>query len=117
MTYVFPKLGAFPLPKAYPSNSNMSFIKVVYLNKNFTKLPKTFRMIIQKGYSTEKMPAIIGGGAAARLSPQNAAWLFVIFMIKQTGIIRIRMRLFAAHMCAPYFAGPHFVLKKGIRGL
>jgi hypothetical protein len=60
LTYVFPKLGAFPLPKAYPSNSNMSFIKVVYLNKNFTKLPKTFRMIIQKGYSTEKIPAIIG---------------------------------------------------------
>ena len=60
LTYIFPKLGAFPLLKPYLSNSNMSFIKAVYLNKNFMKLPKAFLMIIQKGYSTEKKLAIIG---------------------------------------------------------
>lgn len=105
-TYVFFKPDAFPISKFYLSNSNMSFIKVVYLNKNFTKLPKFFSYNYTKGVQHRKETGHNKGGAAARLSPQNAAWLFEIFMIKQTRIIRIRMRLFAAHMCAPILQGP-----------
>ena len=88
-----------------------------YLNKNFMIRHKTFRIIIKKGQYKGLKLARIGTVSLAGTWSQNAAWLFVIFMIKQSGIMRIRMRLLAAHMCAPYFAGPHFVLKKGIRGL
>ena len=83
MTCVFPKLGAFPLMECYRINSNMSFKKVSYLNKNFMIRPKTFRIIIQKGQYKGFKLARIGTVSLAGTWSQNAAWPLVINMIKR----------------------------------
>ena len=83
MTCVFPKLGAFPLMRRYRINTNMSFKKVSYLNKNFMIRPKTFRIIIQKGQYKGLKLARVGTVSLAGAWSQNATWLFVKNMIKR----------------------------------